>query len=120
LLDCDCGRRHDLLDEQRCELLAERDELLAERAELFAERTERLDERGALLADRAELLLLNDGPCPPTAISSSSSLNSMAPAGFSGSDACSSSLRLSLYSGSFHARITRSNNIVLLPFAVIC
>ena len=94
----------------------ERAELLDERAELLDDRAELLDDRDELLADRAELLDELDEAWPPTAVSSSSSVNSIAPAGFSGKSACSSSLRLRRYSGSFHARMIRSNNIVLLPF----
>ena len=48
---------------------------------------------------------------PPAAISSSSSVNSIAPAGFSGSSAKSSSLKLVRNSGSFHARIILSRSI---------
>jgi hypothetical protein len=48
---------------------------------------------------------------PPAAISSSSSVNSIAPAGFSGNSAKSSSLKLVRNSGSFHARIILSRSI---------
>ncbi len=48
---------------------------------------------------------------PPAASSSSSSVNSIAPAGFSGNSARSSSLKLVRNSGSFHARIILSRSI---------
>lgn len=54
---------------------------------------------------------------PPVAMSSSSSVNSIAPAGFSGSCACSSSLMDCRKSGSFHARMILSCNIDIPPYA---
>ncbi len=114
---CNLGR--ELIDEEFDELFeALFDELFDELfEELFEEALDdigRLDE--ALLDDGRV-----DGRCeelphdPPAAISSSSSVNSMAPAGFSGNSAKSSSLRLVRYTGSFHARMILSRIIHFPP-----
>jgi hypothetical protein len=118
------SRGRELIDDELDDALL--DELLEELLELLLEELleELLDELEEELLELFEdefddeLLLIGcDEPPqePPAAISSSSSVNSMAPAGFSGSSAKSSSLRLVRNSGSFHARIIRSRSMHVPP-----
>jgi hypothetical protein len=86
-IDYQCRRRHEPCDRRLCDRLFDerRDDLSDERRDdRFEEFEERLDELLDALYDR---LYDRDGPCPPAAISNSSSLNSIAPAGFSGRSA---------------------------------